>query len=30
VLQSSDWRDLVYALGTNPVQEVWIGGKKVT
>jgi imidazolonepropionase len=28
VLQSSDWRDLVYALGTNPVRDVWIGGKK--
>ncbi|MEO6806990.1 MAG: imidazolonepropionase [Edaphobacter sp.] len=29
VLQSSDWRDLVYALGTNPIQQVWIGGKRV-
>jgi imidazolonepropionase len=29
VLQSSDWRDLVYTLGANPVREVWIGGKKV-
>jgi imidazolonepropionase len=29
VLQSSDWRDLVYTLGTNPVSDVWIGGKKV-
>jgi imidazolonepropionase len=28
VLQSSDWRDLVYTLGTNPVRDVWIGGKK--
>jgi imidazolonepropionase len=28
VLQSSDWRDLVYALGANPVRDVWIGGKK--
>jgi imidazolonepropionase len=28
VLQSSDWRDLVYTLGANPVREVWIGGKK--
>jgi imidazolonepropionase len=28
VLQSSDWRDLVYMLGTNPVRDVWIGGKK--
>jgi imidazolonepropionase len=30
VLQSSDWRDLVYTLGTNPVRDVWIGGKKAT
>jgi imidazolonepropionase len=30
VLQSSDWRDLVYALGANPVRDVWIGGKKAT
>lgn len=29
ILQSSDWRDLVYTLGTNPVSEVWIGGKRV-
>ncbi|HEX4007557.1 MAG TPA: imidazolonepropionase [Acidobacteriaceae bacterium] len=29
VLQSADWRDLVYSLGTNPVREVWIRGKKV-
>jgi imidazolonepropionase len=29
VLQSSDWRDLVYTLGANPVRDVWIGGKKV-
>lgn len=28
VLQNSDWRDLVYTLGTNPVRDVWIGGKK--
>jgi imidazolonepropionase len=28
VLQSRDWRDLVYTLGTNAVREVWIGGKK--
>jgi imidazolonepropionase len=28
VLQSSDWRDLVYTLGTNAVRDVWIGGKK--
>jgi imidazolonepropionase len=30
VLQGSDWRDLVYTLGTNPVRDVWIGGKKAT
>jgi imidazolonepropionase len=29
VLQSSDWRDLVYAFGTNQVRDVWIGGKRV-
>jgi imidazolonepropionase len=29
VLQGSDWRDLVYTLGANPVREVWIGGKRV-
>jgi imidazolonepropionase len=28
VLHSSDWRDLVYTLGANPVRDVWIGGKK--
>jgi imidazolonepropionase len=29
VLQTSDWRDLVYTLGANPVRDVWIGGKRV-
>jgi imidazolonepropionase len=29
VLHGSDWRELVYALGTNPVRDVWIGGKRV-
>jgi imidazolonepropionase len=29
VLQTNDWRDLVYTLGANPVRDVWIGGKKV-
>jgi len=29
VLQSRDWRDLVYTLGANPVREVWIGGRRV-
>ncbi|MGC2637877.1 MAG: imidazolonepropionase [Acidobacteriaceae bacterium] len=30
VLESSDWRGLVYTLGTNPVREVWVAGKQVT
>lgn len=29
VLRGSDWRELVYALGANPVREVWIGGQRV-
>jgi imidazolonepropionase len=29
VLHSSDWRDLVYTLGANPVREVWIRGRRV-
>jgi imidazolonepropionase len=29
VLHSSDWRDLLYTLGANPVGNVWIGGKRV-
>jgi imidazolonepropionase len=29
VLQSSDWRDLIYMLGANPVRDVWIAGKRV-
>jgi imidazolonepropionase len=29
VLHSSDWRDLVYVLGANPVRETWIGGRRV-
>jgi imidazolonepropionase len=29
VLDGSDWRDLVYTLGNNPVREVWIRGEKV-
>jgi imidazolonepropionase len=28
-LHSSDWRDLLYTLGANPVRDVWIGGKRV-
>lgn len=29
VLHGSDWRDLVYTLGGNPVCEVWIRGQRV-
>jgi imidazolonepropionase len=29
VLHGRDWRELVYALGANPVREVWVGGRKV-
>ena len=29
VLASSDWRELVYTLGANPVSEVWIRGERV-
>ena len=29
VLQGSDWRELVYTLGCDPVREVWIRGEKV-
>jgi imidazolonepropionase len=29
MLHGSDWRELVYTLGTNPVKDVWIGGKRV-
>jgi imidazolonepropionase len=29
ILAGSDWRDLVYTLGSNPVQEVWCGGVKI-
>jgi imidazolonepropionase len=29
VLDSGDWRDLVYRMGANPVREVWVGGRKV-
>jgi imidazolonepropionase len=29
VLHGKDWRELIYTLGTNPVKEVWIGGKRV-
>jgi len=29
VLEGSDWRELVYALGANPIREVWIHGKRI-
>jgi imidazolonepropionase len=29
VLESGDWRDLIYAMGANPVREVWISGRRV-
>lgn len=29
VLDSGDWRDLIYKMGANPVREVWVGGRKV-
>ncbi len=30
VLHGSDWRELVYTLGANPVAETWIGGARIT
>ncbi|WP_263368830.1 imidazolonepropionase [Edaphobacter bradus] len=29
VLEGSDWRNLAYALGSNPVREVWIRGERL-
>jgi len=29
VLESADWRDVVYSLGTNPVRDVFIRGERV-
>ena len=29
VLESTDWRDLLYTLGENPTREVWIRGSKI-
>jgi imidazolonepropionase len=29
VLEGSDWRELVYTLGANPVREVWVHGERV-
>lgn len=30
VLEGTDWRELVYTLGRNPVRAVWSGGKRTT
>src|SRR5271168_3197165 len=30
ILHGSDWRELVYTLGTSPVRDVWIAGKRVS
>jgi imidazolonepropionase len=29
ILESHDWRELIYCLGANPVREVWIGGERI-
>jgi imidazolonepropionase len=29
VLESRDWRDLLYNMGTNPVHEVWCKGRRI-
>jgi len=29
VLETGDWRDLVYTLGANPCREIWVGGEKI-
>ena len=29
VLESSDWRDLTYAIGANPVRELWCRGRRI-
>ena len=29
VLDSGDWRELVYTMGANVVREVWVGGRRV-
>jgi imidazolonepropionase len=30
VLESPDWRDLIYTMGANPVREVWCRGRRIT
>jgi imidazolonepropionase len=29
VLESHDWRDLLYSMGSNPVREVWCRGRRI-
>ena len=29
VLHGTDWRDLIYTLGANPIKDVWISGRRV-
>jgi imidazolonepropionase len=29
VLESRDWRDLLYTMGANPIREVWCKGRRV-
>jgi imidazolonepropionase len=29
VLEGSDWRELVYTLGANPVRDVWVRGQRI-
>jgi imidazolonepropionase len=29
VLESADWRDLLYRMGSNPIREVWCRGKRI-
>ena len=30
ILHGSDWRELVYTLGDNPVRHVWVGGRSAS
>jgi imidazolonepropionase len=30
VLESADWRDLLYTMGINPIREVWSRGSRIT
>ncbi len=29
VLESPDWRDLIYTMGANPIREVWCRGRRI-